>query len=621
MKRGALAALLLLGARTAEAAPSVAIVDEGEKILLGAPPPATLAPGAGPLRLVAARNETVAFQVVVSADDAPLEDLTVDVAGLHTDRFVELFLDVPRASGGKVPGEAIGWAPGSAPTPLVGKVPDPLAPVSLPSVYPLRVAPRENGIVWVDVPVDRAEAVGLHRGEVTVRRHGATLATVPVELEVVDAVLPERPVRTMLAYGRGEIAKRTGSAKAERHFLQLLHRHRIAPMIGVTTASELGAYLDALNGPLYTPEAGYDGPAEGMGDGVVAIGPYGSLGAPDAEKVARVAAIAAFLDERKLFATTDVFLYAADEDCGSELGARWKAALAASTPSARKVRVGWTCALAPAKQPVDVVILPPSMDPAAARAAREAGKTPWVYNGHLPETGSFLLDAPLTSPRVNGWLAAVYGVERWFYWESTLWYDDNKGGKGPYDPLARGETFHNADGDWAMGDGVLVYPGTQVDVPGARSLGFEGVLGSMRLASWRRGIEDAGIYQLAHAAHPAEAEAIAREVVPRAFSSAKRGARAPFPEAGKPWADARRKLLALIPKGADGGAGAGARPSIPSPDSPAPALVTRRACGCRTVGSPGDDRPSSLALGSLFALAFARLRATSRARRRQFAPR
>ena len=617
MKRhGALAALaVLLGARAASAAPSVWVVDDGDKVLLGTPPTTPLARGEGnavwvpgqPVRLVAARNETVALQIVVAADDAPLDDVTVDVTGLRADRFVELFLDVPRASGGKVPGEAIGWAPGSAPTPVIGKVPDPLAPVSLKSVYPMRVAPRENAIVWVDVTLDPAHPVGLRHGEVVVRHRGGALASIPVELEVLDAVLPERPVRTMVAYGAGEIAKRTGSPAAVRTTLQLLHRHRVAPMIGVSSLEELGARLDAIRGSLYTPAAGYDGPAPRMGDGVVAIGPYGSLGAPDEDKVRRVSEMAAFLDDRGLFATTDVFLYAADEDCASDVGTRWKAALAASTASARKVRVGWTCSLAPATQPVDVVILPPSMDPAAARAARAAGRTPWVYNGHLPQTGTFLLDAPATSPRVNGWLSAVHGVERWFYWESTFWYDDNKGGKGPYDPLVRGETFHNADGDWAMGDGVLVYPGTQVDLPGARSLETEDMLASIRLKNWRRGIEDAGIYQLAHAAHPAEAEAIAREVVPTAFAAAKDGTRAAFPEAGKPWADARRKLLALVPKGAHGGAGAGAKPSIPSSDAPAPALATRRSCGCLAAGAEAEAGAFACS-GLLVLLAAARRR-------------
>ena len=51
------------------------------------------------------------------------------------------------------------------------------------------------------------------------------------------------------------------------------------------------------------------------------------------------------------------------------------------------------------------------------------------------------------------------------------WYADD--GETPVDPFDEAETFHNDDGDWANGDGVLLYPGTQRDAFEAHSMGFE----------------------------------------------------------------------------------------------------------------------------------------------------
>jgi len=605
---------LLLALAVARDDVRVWAVDDGEKIKQDAPAPPALATGAEnpiwspgqPIRLFAARNETVAFQVVVSAGAAPLDGVTVDLdaltsgasrianavgdagagrdptgyVGRSIERFVEHFLTVGRPSGGRTPGESLGWAPGSGPPAdrWTGKIPDALIPVEVaPSwaPYPLAIAPRENGIVWIDVTVGRSQPPGLHRGEVVVRSAGAALATLPVELEVADVTLPERPVRTMLHSSRQDLERRFGprgaADAAEKHLFRLLHRHRLAPMHDATSLADVRRREAALDGSLYAASAGYEGPAEGMGDGVLALGAYGALGAPDAAKLATVEAIADLLEEKGLLSTTDTFVYANDEDCNSPWGKEWKRLLAGSpNPRVKKVRVAWTCSEDPAGQVVDVPILAATFDRAKAERARAVGKEIWVYNGSMPQTGSFLTDTPATSPRVNGWLQAMFDVGRWFYWETTFWNDDNRGGHGPHDPFVTAETFHNADGDHAMGDGVLVYPGTQVGAFAARSLGMGGVIASIRLKNWRRGIQDAGIFQLARAADPARAEAIAKALLPAAFAEAKSGRPPSWSAAGKPYFEARKALLALVPRGTNGGPGLGAASRAPAPAGASP---------------------------------------------------
>jgi hypothetical protein len=102
-----------------------------------------------------------------------------------------------------------------------------------------------------------------------------------------------------------------------------------------------------------------------------------------------------------------------------------------------------------------------------------------------------------------------------------------------------------------MGDGVLVYPGKQVDLFREHSVGLDGVLPSIRLKNLRRGIEDAGYYQLARASDPAAAERIARALFPRILAEAIPGAPQSWPERGQPFRDARRALADLIAYGAE----------------------------------------------------------------------
>ncbi|HSO34268.1 MAG TPA: DUF4091 domain-containing protein [Labilithrix sp.] len=623
--RAPLLALLLALAlpRVAMAAPIVWAIDDGEKIKQDAAP-AALASGAGnpvwspgqPVRLFAMKNETVAFQIVVAADASRLEGVTVDLDALASanarianapgatdptryvgrpiERFVEHFFDVPRPSGGKVAGESLAWAPGSGPAPgrWTGRLPDALIPVEVApawSPYPLAIAPHTNGIVWIDVTVGKSQPPGLYKGPLVVKAGGAVIASLPVELEVADVTLPERPVRTMLYYARSALDRRMGAAgaAAEQHLLRLFHRHRLSPMHGAMTAEEVARQLAVLDGSFYTAKSGYEGPLEGVGDGVLSLGTYGGFGAPDASKLVAVEAIADLLAQKSLFATTDTFVYAIDEDCSSPHGATWKSLLAGSAnANVKKVRVAWTCSTDATKQPVDIPIQAATFDAKKTAQARAKGKEVWAYNGRMPQTGSSLTDTPAISLRVNGWLSGMFDIGRWFIWETTFWYDDNRGGHGPYDPFVTAETFHNADGDTSMGDGVLVYPGKQVDMFTSHSVGMDGVIASIRLKNWRRGIEDAGYFQLAHAADPKKAEAIARALLPAVLSAAKDGQPASWSDAGKPYFEARKALLALVPRGTDGGPGVGAKPSTPGPSMDARA--TASGCrGCNQTGAGG----------------------------------
>ncbi len=626
---GALLGCTRRGGGTGIGPPKVWVVDDGERIGSRDPLPASArgrdngiwSPGQ-PVRLIALPGETVAFQVVVSAGEAPLVGVTVDLFSLRgpgqavlstlpapaaaqaqvpfglpwrsIERFVTHDLEVRRRSGGKDRGESLGWAVGAMPADAgqLGWVPDPLIPVEVaPSWadYPMTVQNGENRVVWFDVTVPMNAPPGEYQGQVQVRgsalpgtarspapspdpsRHtsGASrpspasgappppaspafgpplIATLPIELRVGPTPLPYPAARTLVYYSPDEILHRGGGPQAVAHYLQLMHRHGLSPAYRLNTPADVEAQKDALTGALFTPRHGYDGPGEGRGADLLVLGTYGTLGAPTPDRVAQVQAVLAALAALGPVSPMqrDVILYAVDEQCASPLGPRWLAALAAAGTLLRTLRVAHTCSSDPAGQPVSLPIVhAASYDPAKVARARRLGKQVWIYNGALPQTGSFLLDGGALSLVANGWIQARYGIDRWFYWESTFWNDDNRGGQGPVDPFLQAETFHNQHGDHANGDGVLVYPGTQAAFP-AHSLGFAGVVPSIRLKQWRRGIGDAGYFQLARAIDPVRAETIAATLCPLALAEARVGQKPSWPTRGAPYQHARRQLFEII---------------------------------------------------------------------------
>ncbi len=570
----------------AAAAPSVWVIDDGEKIRADATDTPfergkddpVWKPGE-PVRLFAMRNESVALQVVVEADGIGpdgLSGVTVDLdaldgtgdasgarlvnppkpvrmdlpVGAPIERFVEHFIPVRRPSGSPDDAGSEGWEPGSGPDAKawVGPVPDALIPVdSAPSwaAYPMHVAPGTNGVIWIDLNVPREQLAGVYRGAIVVQAGGRTIARVPVELEVVDALLPDRTVAATAGYDATALTESLAQS-GEEQLWQLLHAHRIAPLHDAAKVDDVSRQRDALDGSLYTAQRRYAGPAPGLGDGVLAIGAGGAFGSPDERSMPVIQALADAASDLHLFGGSDVILDVADEACGSPWGATWRKMLRESPDeSVRRVRVGGQCTMDPAAQPVDVPMLRAAWDPERARAAREQGKTPWVYGGVLPRTGTFLLDADAVSPRVNGWLAAMVGVPRWVVPQIASWTEERDDGKR--DPFADPEApAPGPSGGWSNGGGVLVYPGARLGYVRDHAVNVTGVLPSIRLKNWRRGIEDAGYLQMAREKDAARADAIARWLVPSAFGDAQAGQKATWSSRGAPFFEARRALLAVI---------------------------------------------------------------------------
>ena len=553
-------------AGAATAAPRVFVVDDEVRLRRqdaarvrerGQP----LAP-VGLVDLSAFRGETVAFQVVVVAGSAAVGSVAVALSafsgggtGPRAEIFREHYLPVrARSRNDRRPDESLGWLPAARP----------LVPARLDAgpVAPGPAVPAgDTGATWIDVDVPETAAPGLYQATGEVSGDGAPLARFTLRVQVAAPSLPYRATSVFAFYEAERLDRRMGGGGAvERQLWRLLHAHHVDALAPLTSGADVRRLASAYDGSLFLdgPRAGdldpYHGPGIGIPPAVVALGAYGILGDPRPDALARVDDMLAALAARPAATATatgnggpaDVFLYAIDETCGSPRAGDWKRALAGRALP-RRLLVAQTCGDPPERQAVDVVLATPEAFPRGmSAAARAAGRRAWIYNGSLPRSGTLMLDADPRGLIANGWIAAVMDIERWFYWETIFWDDDNRGGQGPVDPFTTPEGFHNRDGDAALGDGLLLYPGRQRGPFAARSLGYEGVLPSLRLKQIRRGVEDAGIIALAARERPGETARIVAQAVPAALDEAPADRPAAWQSAPLRFAEARAALRTLV---------------------------------------------------------------------------
>lgn len=321
--------------------------------------------------LVAARNEVVAFNLVLEAGERAAERVSValdELAGPNGARIrsrrtnaegvydwrgrnIELFhvryLPVRGISrfgfGGyderhlpdrmQRPHDADGTGRGGW-----GDRPDadknyPDIAVPLERVGEFGVARGQNQSVWVDVYVPKRTRPGVYRGHVVIHEAGQVTRTVPVRLDVRPITLPDTPAaKTMLFLGYGDINERylgerwPGADRAEEvhrirdlHFM-MAHRHKIS-LIDADETPE-GWREDApsprwrprLDGSLFTRRNGYAGPGEGVGNGIYSIGTYGSWWWKDEGEAGMRAHTDAWEQWfRRNSPDTERFLYLADE--------------------------------------------------------------------------------------------------------------------------------------------------------------------------------------------------------------------------------------------------------------------------------------------------------------------
>jgi len=544
------------------------------------------------ISIFGARNEIVAFQVIVQAGaegakgvDVVLAELVhtggkklvplparpdpADYRGGHIERFTQHYLHITKPS-------PPGWFYNRAAKPkdMTGWFPDPLVPPQAKpgrGGCPFNIGASQNQGVWFDVYIPKEAPAGTWEGEVAVIEGGKAHKKLPVTLRVFDFVLPdENHFNSMICFGEWDVRRRhpgdVPGIIAGYH--RLAHRHRVE-FVSAYGPNSNRAKLDLISGAAFTPERGYIGPGMGVGYEVVPASFYGINNSWQGAQAHRTAdAFMTWLKQVKPKAVT--FLYIVDEPPRGRFA--WIKSIGDLHHSNPGPGKDLPMFVTKSPQPeldgaIDIwCTVSNRVDIEKVKAENAKGRRWWYYNGHRPYVGTNITDAPAVDCRVGMWASWKYGVELWFYWHANHWKHNHfaaqRGDQNIWvDPIV----FAGSGG--INGDGLVVYPGEDTKHPD-QDRGVKGPVASIRLKNIRRGMQDYEyLWLAAENGLEAQARAVADACVPRAFSEA--SGDVSWSIRGSDW-DTQRLMLARLLEQKLGKKPSAARRSRPKDGRPAP---------------------------------------------------
>ena len=565
-KLGWLLGLAALGAALGWGAPAapaetglrqVWAVDDGEKIRRD-DVTSSLKPGPNNsvwdgtrVRLLGARNEVVAFQLILEADVSGAQSVNVTVSdlansqayipgshplpppesylGVGVELFTEHYLDVTTSSWNDPVYGGFYWTAAANPH-LTGWIPDALVPFSAVAGKggaPFDIAADMNQGVWVDIYIPRGLPSGLYQGTTQVTVGGEVRAEIPLELEVLDFTLPdENHYRSMVFYSDYIIGPRYGLAAGSQarwdlvlKFHRMAHRHRIE-LIGAGTWEEIDKLGGTLSGEAFTASHGYAGPLEGVGNSVFSVNTYG-VQFPDTEADYRAESDRWVNWFEANAPGVDYFLYLTDEPGpGGYDWIKTRAAWIHNNPGPGQ-RLPVLVTTAPHDSLVGAVDIwctqAPWYEPTAAQAAEARGEQVWLYAGNRPQTPADEIDEYGIAFRLKPWIGHECGIPRWFTWESTHWEPNSNEQPNdvPKNVWVNPVTFTTGEpSGTGNGDGTLFYPGQDV-IFRAQSRDYPGPISSIRMKMYRRGIQDVEYMWLAgQSGRGAEVSALLATLLP-----------------------------------------------------------------------------------------------------------
>ncbi len=453
--------LLAFGAGAASSAPLVWAVPSLERVGPSDPPGA-----ASEIELYAAQGETESFQIVVRALAGGLTNVNVttpDLAGPEVTLYREHYVYLSTGSAD--------WASNLNHPEGPGWYPDPLIPFDDPvtgddlvgaaiDAVPFDLAADRNQPIWVDVFVPRGTAPGRYAGAFTVTSDQGQ-AAVTLNLTVWDFILPAKPSAnsSILLW----------SVRRDLGPSQELLRHRLMP-----TWVNAGDERDLIdNFGLGATDVGFWSGADGT-----------NCSMRSAPSVAELQAAAAAHQP-----DLDLYNYTADEigPCTNlyEVLKSWGRALHAAgidnLVTMAPVPELYDDGSGTGRSAVDIwVLLPKIYDWSRDRVVycQAKGDEAWSYNCLIQDDYSpkWEIDfAPINYRIQPGFINQSLGMTGLLYWRADLWSADPWNNVQGYSPSYPGE-------------GMLVYPGQQVGLPG--------VVASMRLKWLRDGMDDYDYIQL-----------------------------------------------------------------------------------------------------------------------------
>jgi hypothetical protein len=433
--------------------------------------------------------------------------------------------------------------------------PDIAVPLELESPFTIKAGTSQS--IWADIYIPKNTPPGDYNGIVSIEVVGIFTHEVPITLSVREFTLPDSPsAKTMLVFSPENINNRyfgneypepetdtyTQSIALQNLHFQLLHRHKISlindegfDVTGGDPDDELNAaWISRLNGDLFTPEYGYEGIGEGIGNNVFSIGTYGSWdwqGGTKANMWKNTDSWVNWFTRQGFSTTTDYFLYLIDESDEFNKIERWAKWIDSNPGPGKNLKSMATIPLPDSVQSTPSLDIPTSegtfgitqlWEDSLETHREKSGTKFFMYNGQRPASGTFATEDDGVALRELAWGQFKLDVDRWFYWEST-YYHNYQAEMGQTNVFQSAQTYGSFDRNdnvlgktgwnYFNGDGVLIYPGTDRQFS-EESYGVMGPFASLRLKYWRRGIQDVDYLSLAAKVDPIRTAEIVEEMIP-----------------------------------------------------------------------------------------------------------
>lgn len=537
------ALFLLVPAQRSEAAvASFYVTNSLERIALDAPFPAG---GDTGIDISAAANEYEGAQLVLHGGDAGLREVNLLLAGPLSDRsgnilpahsvtfYREHYVTVTSPSGGQGGGKAGTYADALIPfvNPFNG---DALGSAEIPAA-PFEVRAGQNQPVYVEFYVPPGAVAGTYLGTIHVVQDGGMyFADVPVSVTVRNFTVPEASsLRTNFqAYDSehwlGPANYFGYEYRSQEHWAmaraidELLLRHRLTPSTPLGTEFEIAAtgrilpnpqqeelLLSFLQRPEYTDYSlsYYD--------------TYPFKRMPTTNRQGAINYLVSVYEWFQAHGVAHKLAVQPGDEPASRKALRKVGNLARLARDANPdYRVAMTVEIGNQATgdtlfgAVNVLAAGYwSFDPDIARLRQAAGDEIWAYTAVVQNQEQpspyWQIDFPLLNYRIVPWISYRYGVEGMLYWTTTLWGELAERSRSPWsDPCS-----FTADGNCYNGDGLLLYPGSEINfvVPkdaygdGSPAPAY-GAAPSLRLKALRDAMEDYEYLVMAASIDGAQAE-------------------------------------------------------------------------------------------------------------------
>src|SRR6185369_7013169 len=247
------------------------------------------------VKIFGARNEIIAFQLIIEADQSGIERLSVALPQLaqqgakitytapvadptnYSGRPIQIFsvnymnVEVPshaewvyQVGSPAAPKDPTGWKP-------VQLVPE-NARAGLGG-FPLRVGAGLNQAVWIEVYTERNLPAGVYSGTITVAADGRQ-QSIPIELELFDFTLPDQNSMDAMVYYESLQPKLYQGRDLDAQYHRFAHRQRIE-LVQAYDINLATAALGRFDGSDFTAAKGYEGPGLATGNRIIPRTFYG----------------------------------------------------------------------------------------------------------------------------------------------------------------------------------------------------------------------------------------------------------------------------------------------------------------------------------------------------------